>query len=619
MKKKLLSFFVCFLCLPAYAGDLPEWVSETPKPDDQYRYFVGVGSEETRAQAIQSAKSDARDQVLTYLGAEIRSDMFMRETENSLNSDSRVNVSSSVNLKGFDKEKTYCEKENKKHSCYVLMKYPLKELKQERKRLESDLGKEKTFQFNILGNDTRRGTLIIDTGNIQADFYVDGEKMGRTPAKLVGQLEPEREYKIRIDSDAYKIYERKVYIRKNVEEIITPILEPAYAKIAFELEPDVNDAVLKVNDIERKTGKKYELPAGKKIRVEAFHPQYRAVTTEYVFKRDDNKTVLIPMAEDPAVLTLVVSKPEYKIEIDGKVNEARGRERRIKLKSGKHKITVYAENVKPVSETIKLDAAEKRRMVINDDFFSDRNGSGKEKGYRFLPAVFISYGKTGKIGENFNPRKTFANADFSYLVPKLAYDTSSGAVRFIVRVSVDKDEYEKSFVEPLKKTLLKASYSSSKAKQNDLKLRCIKKDDLSYSSCGVGPVKDIASAYVRIGEPVENLFSRKAPFLVIKDVPDWTGGNKKVPVTHLEVFFSLFDQKEKSLASFTVPFVLIPYQVVGNMYVFSPIMALEDDFECDDGDESFYCGTTVLKVATKKVHIDLNDVKDIYISIGASK
>ena len=619
MKKILFCFLSCFVCAAANARDLPEWVLKTPRPGGSYHYFVGSGTEETKAQAIQNAEKAARDDVLMYLGAEVQSETFLRETSTSLNSDSRVNVSSYVNLKGFEKDSVYCEKENKKYSCYVLMRYPLKELEQERKRLETRQGKEDSFQYNVVGNDTRRGTLIVDTGNVQADLYINGEKTGRTPLKLVGQLEPDKEYEIKIDSEAHEIYKAKVYIQKNVVTKIEPPLTPAYAKVAFEPDPDVEGAVLKINGIEKKVGKKYELPAGKIVRVEISHPKYSAVTSEHVFKRNENKTVKLSLSEKTAVLTLIVSKPEYKIEIDGKVNESREKERRIELASGKHTITVYAENVKPVSDTFSLAAAGKERMEINDEFFAARNGGDEEKDYRSLPAVFVPYGKTRKIDGNFNPRQVFENADFSYLVPKLAYDTRSGAVRFIVKILIDKDEYEKSYVAPLKKTLLKASYSSSKAKKDDLKLRCVK-DDLPYLACGVKPVEDVASAYIRTGEPVEKLFSREAPFSIIKDIPNWAAGDENVPVTRLEAFFTLFDKGGKGMASFTVPFVLIPYQVVGNMYVFSPMMAAPDAFECGSGRGGrFKCGTTVFKSVTGKVHIDLNDVKDIYISIGASK
>lgn len=616
-------FLVSFLFSnTSFAEQIPDWVKQTPLSDGKYQYFVGTGSGKTKNKAIESAQAKARDEACLSLGSEIHVETTYVVRNDDEDTDDRSKISCSARLKKFDRAKEpFCQKLGKdEYYCDVLYRYPLEERRKEEKRLDETSGNV-SAEMNVIGNDPRNGILIVDTGNVVADLYIDGEKAGKTPIKLVGVVEPEKKHKIKIDSPAHEIFEKEIVVYKNVEnEITDPVLIPAYAQISFEIDPDEDDVVLKADGRKIKPGQKQKIPAGKKIKIEASHPRYKTVSSEYTFNRGEKRTVRVPLLEKDADLYLIVSRPEYRVEVDGKVDDSKDRERHFRLSPGKHKITVYAGKSKTVSDTVTLKPADKLTFEINEDFLKSKK---KEKEKRnFLPAVFVPPKSEEPFVGQFDLSRMLANIDFSYLVPRLSYDTRSGGVRFTVTVETDPKKYRENFVDPLKKALLRTSYSASKIKEENLSLRCVAANNQPQRFCGVKPLSGPTTAYIRTGEPVAKLLSREAPFAVIADIPDWAAGYEDMPVKKLEVFFALFDKNKKNLFARSVPFTLIPFQIVGNMYVFSPVMTDAEICRKTDmfgGAEEFACGATVFQAQTEKVRIDLNRVAEIYISVGAAK
>lgn len=604
----------------AVAKPIPDWVKQTPRSDGRYQYFSGTGGGKTESEAAFSARANARDEACFSLGSEIHVETTFVARNEDEDTDDRSRISCSARLKKFEEaEEPFCQTIGKnEYQCDVLYRYPLEERRKEEKRLDETSGKV-SAEMNVIGNDPRNGILIVDTGNVVADLYIDGEKAGKTPIRLVGVVEPEKKHKIKIDSPAHEIFEKEIVVYKNVEnKIENPVLIPAYAQIKFEIDPDEDDAVLKADGRKIKPGQKQKIPAGKKIKIEASHPRYKTVSSEYTFNRGEKRTVRVALLEKDADLYLIVSRPEYRVEVDGKVDDSKDRERHFRLSPGKHKITVYAGKSKTVSDTVALKPAEKLTFEINEDFL---NSKKEEKG-KFLPAVFVPPKSEEPFAGKFDLSRMLANIDFSYLVPRLSYDTRSGGVRFTVTVETDPKKYRENFADPLKKALLRSSYSASKIKEENLSLRCAPADDRPQRLCGVKPLSGPTTAYVRTGEPVAKLLSREAPFAVIADIPDWAAGYDDMPVKKLEVFFALFDKNKKNLFARSVPFTLIPFQIVGNMYVFSPVMTDAEICRKTDmfgGAEEFVCGATVFQAQTEKVRIDLNRVAEIYISVGAAK
>ena len=621
----LLVFFLSLL-LPAdtFAEQPPEWIFKTPEKDKNNRYFIGEGYGKTNDEALRHAKKDALDQALTFLGVTVYSETVISQKNDEDDIDGRSEITSGAVIKEFKRKNTFCSEKEREFGCYVLYAYPLKELEKEKKRLKGTNSGETASEMHMIGNNPQDGILSVYTGNIVADLYVDGVKMGKTPCTLNGVLPREGSYKIKIDSEAHEVYETKIDFYKNKENTVTAVLKPAYAYVKFETDPDPDGAVIKMNGREIKSGERQTVQAGTTVRIEASHPQYKTFTSEYVFKRKEKKTVKIPLLEEEANLYLIVSSPDYKVEIDGDVSDSKDRERHFRLPPGDHKITVYMKKSKIASDTFTLKPAEKRTMEINEEFLESRRKEQK-KGTP-LPAVFVPYKSTGSFSGKFNTSKLsnmLNDIDFSYLVPRLSYDTRSGSVRFTVTVGIDPKKYREAFVEPLKKSISAASYSSSKTQKTNLTLRCMTVEGQPHQFCGVKPLSVPMTAYIRTDEPVTSLFSQKAQFLSVADIPDWAAGYDDIPVKKLEVFFALFDRNKNNLAAYSFPFTLIPFQVVGNMYVFSPVMT-DDRTICRESDlfggsAEFVCGTTVFQAKTGKVRIDLNNASDIYISIGAAK
>ena len=623
----LFAFLFFFMPADVSAKDVPEpeWIFQTIESDERNNYFKGKGYGENQEKALENAEKDARNQALNYLGVSVQSEttVIQRNDRTDLH-DSSKTFSNAV-LRKFKRIKTpYCRKDEDEFVCYVQYSYPLKELQKERKRLSQERSGKRFSEMNEIVNDPRNGTLTVDTGNVVADLYVDGEKTCKTPCKLVGVLTPEQNHKIKIDSKAHEIYESEVIVFKNMVNPLNPVLKPAYASVKFEIEPDPDGAVLKMNGRKIKSGEKQIVQAGTDVRIEAEHPQYEKFRQPFTFSRGEKKTVKIPLQEKEADLYLTVSNPDYKVAVDGEVDASTDRERHFRLPSGEHEITVYMNKSKIASETVTLKPADKLPLEISEEFLKSRRK--KQEKINLLPAVFIPYKSTGTISGKFNRQKLLNmlnDIDFSYLVPRLSYDTRSGSVRFTVTVEIDPKKYREAFVEPLKKSISEASYSSSKAKKTDLALRCMNVEGQPHQFCGVEPVSVPTTAFIRTDNPVSNLFSQSAPFLSVADIPDWMADYDDIPVKKLEVYFALFDGNKNNLAAFSFPFTLIPFQIVGNMYVFSPVMTdrkrrcLEKKTFGDSAE--FVCGTTVFQAETGKVRIDLNSVSDIYISIGAAK
>ena len=112
----------------------PKWIKYTPK-STRYKFYVGRGSGKMEQEAIQKALQDAYDQAIREdFGIKTKIDAWSQETMNDVKYEKIFSEKSGqVQLVRFKREKIHIEKENNIFHVWCLFKYPLQEMKKEKK------------------------------------------------------------------------------------------------------------------------------------------------------------------------------------------------------------------------------------------------------------------------------------------------------------------------------------------------------------------------------------------------------------------------------------------------------------------------------------------------------
>ena len=124
----------------AYA-EKPAWVSKLPTPKDGYSYFVGRSSAApSEVEAVKLAEKDAKEQLIKkHFGTLIKLNTQVSESLTEVSVMSKLNEESDIiNLKGFESDSVYSEKDGNGTVVWALFKCPKADIDAEVKRIKKE-------------------------------------------------------------------------------------------------------------------------------------------------------------------------------------------------------------------------------------------------------------------------------------------------------------------------------------------------------------------------------------------------------------------------------------------------------------------------------------------------
>ncbi|MFH1726868.1 MAG: PEGA domain-containing protein [Pseudomonadota bacterium] len=245
MKYKFI-IIICLFC-PSFlmANDKPSWTNKSSWQESEYKYYVGVSSnnkteEDARRKAYENAINEL---VQSSFGGILKIDIKSYQTikDTSFYRDISFEVDR-VNISGVESMDIYIEKDKKKYTCWRLLKISDLEVDKERNRLKDALkleGNKKditNMSDNIIGFKNKHskttGSLKITTSPARAEIYLNGEPIGFSNI-LFGKIWP-GEYELLIDKKSYKPIKRKVIIASGIKSNLNIKLEKEKGTIKIE-------------------------------------------------------------------------------------------------------------------------------------------------------------------------------------------------------------------------------------------------------------------------------------------------------------------------------------------------------------------------------------------------
>lgn len=363
---RIISFLLLFILTPnAFSTERPEWTLKAPPEDATFKYYLGRTSDSPNEQsACASAFRDAFEGAIrSNFGFRARVQTESYTTEKTSSGTTRYDeVTQEVRLQGFEKVDEYIESgESGRKSCFGLYRYPKSEAEKERIRLQSLGASQKDAEFSVQGiqADAFKGVLEVTTKPSGAVVYIDGERFGKTPLRLIGQLEA-GQHQLRIDHVEYEAVDERITAFPNVTTNVHKTLVKASGKVNIITEPYGASLIIDGRPAGLTPLPGWIVEAGVKHRLEVSHPEAEKYVREFEVERGGTANLQITLPLKPAALTVFTTPADALIQIDSEEFKAPLTSKR--LEAGSYRIRVTKEGYVSYEDTVVLRGGEKRAL-----------------------------------------------------------------------------------------------------------------------------------------------------------------------------------------------------------------------------------------------------------------
>lgn len=608
MIKTILFFTALFYSLSAFGNEIaPRWVTNKPKNNSDYRYYIGNGSNGN----CDNARLDVINQIIDELGTQITAnyDSFLSESNASMQQN--ISQRSSAKLKKIVREDVFISN-GEDHRCFALYSYPQKEFENEERKIEQTQNKKDTStELNEINGgkfDLKNSVIFKTNNNLHTIGYINGKRYS-FPAKYVDEFKPGK-YTIKIIDDYYDAKNVDFIAHKNAETNVNIILKKAEAFLTIKTQ--LENVNLKINNKNYAPNKEHSFIAGEKLIITADHPSYNFIPQTIILKKNDQKKLnLIPEAKK-AKLILNLGKKVSSISIDDE--EQNTKKRDFDIIPAEHTISIKIDGIKKTAK-IKPAPAEVIELTLDDFLAPSDNFEGN---LITLPIVSFIPKSSNYYKNNINQEFIENDHDFSFLKPKLFYKQEGGIIKFITKISFDTKKYNQNYQKPLLSSLRKKSYSNNVPNTQSVRLNCKKNKELSNILCSINPSPKNTTAYLRAGDFQEKIFGDQGEFYVIENFPNFLPMKNYVQQQKLEIFVTFFDNKDNELFSFTHPFILNHFEKRDLIYSFNPTLN-QDHHPCKFSNEEHQnCGGTSISFTDDLNFFDFSKDYRIYVGIGVA-
>ena len=352
----------------ARAEPLPAWVLNRPASTAKYKFYVGRSSPKSvERDALREAMNDSAEQAnKENFGFFTKTETESFETLTDVKLSKRnTEQSQEVRLVSFEQVNLLYAKVQAKEGelsiAYVLYRYPLAEIEQEKRRLRKILADRNETPVHEIGEGggRRQGGVEIRTDPPGAEVKVDHRSWGKTPVRILGGLEPGEHLIDLIHPD----YEPEI----NGSLLIVPHQIVQYKKtlqrreVELEIKSEPDEALVSLNGktLEGSTPLKFKALLGDSLGITITHPETHPQTTSVVVG-DGMELPVFKLAYKPARVLLDSIPEGAQVFIDGKEAGKTGDPRPLLTTMGKHSIELKKSGFVEEEINVELKGGESR-------------------------------------------------------------------------------------------------------------------------------------------------------------------------------------------------------------------------------------------------------------------
>lgn len=520
--------FFLFFCLflagavsPAPAAGAPDWVTTFPKETAAYKFYVGRGTASSETEAIDKASKNVYEQALKMnFGVQMQMNAETYQTEREARLTERfVEESALVRFNDFEQIDQYIKKSGGKYSVWVLYRFSKDAIRAEKKRL-AELPEQHKKDLSVIGStdDRAKGVLEIETKPADGvDVYIDGERFGQTPLRLIGALETGT-HLLRLESPLFDTVEEDVIIipRKTVK--VSKTLKRAFAELSVSSLPKGAEVRLNGRRI-GKTPLKTKALCGEKIQLSLRHPETEESIQFLTPDKNDNRDLYFELIEKPAKLS-VFSFPEgASVLING---EKAGETplRAVSLQSGKHSVLIEKKGFEDQrrfvvlkggdtkSETFTLSPEKKSsRIRGKTPAVADRHRKYEET-LPAVPAIRLTRHASADDAVKALLKWDFPLAFIRASVSRLD-EHKNNTFKFFVHLTFDEDLYKRYFVARASEILTPFSTGMKEKNRSE---ECSFDNKTGAISCKTDKIDGHDMIYIRSGKTEHGFLSDEAPY-----------------------------------------------------------------------------------------------------------
>ncbi len=404
--KITIVFCIQILALFCFAKSKPNWTTDSIKADSHYKYYIGRASNvANESSAIGQATKDAYEQAhRENFGSEVQINSETYQTNNSTTSVARISEKSkAAKFEDFEQVDFYLEKNNEgRFDSWVLYKFSNEAIANEKRRLKSivDVPIEKiAFSTQGLIQDQAKGILQVTTDPQSAVVFIDGERFGKTPIQLIGQIE-EGSHKIRIDHNQYETIEEDFIIGRNQTITINKTLVKSSGTISINTDVPNANVIINGHPVGLTPVKEFKVESGVKNKIEISHAETEKYSQEIEVKKGDIRLLNLILPKKPAYLSISSSPVDAEIELDGGKFNLPLEKRQ--LKPGEYEIVIKKDGFLIYKDKINLLGGENKVIpVIKLESLSEAQIRINESPWILSPSIGLSTSPVIGIDKSF--------------------------------------------------------------------------------------------------------------------------------------------------------------------------------------------------------------------------
>ncbi len=323
--KLILSAIVFIIPILCFSSENPDWVKALPKADSTHKYYIGRSSfAASEAIGISQATKDAYEQAhRENFGSTVKINSETYESTSTVSSITRVSEKSrAARFEDFEQQDVFIESvDNNRFNVWVLYRFSIAAIKNEQFRLKNiKPDKDDVVLFSTQGGatDLSKGTLELVTHPSGAVVYIDGERFGKTPLKLVGQLDT-GEHQIRFDHPRHELIEEKLIVIPNKTLRVEKTLVVATGNIKIQTIPSYANVILNGQPIGLSPIDDIKVEAGVPIKIEISHAETEKVTREIIVEKGITRSLQLELPLKPSYFSLETIPTGATLQFNGRV------------------------------------------------------------------------------------------------------------------------------------------------------------------------------------------------------------------------------------------------------------------------------------------------------------
>lgn len=559
-------FCLLFLCLTpfAQAKDVPEWVSSFPKETAAYKFYVGRGTASSETKAFDAATKNVYEQALKMnfgVRMQMNAETYQTETEARM-TERFVEESALVRFNDFEQTDQYSEKGGGQYTVWVLYRFSKAAIKEEKQRLAS-LPERSKKDLSVVGSsaDAAKGTLEIETTPSDgAEVYIDGERFGQTPLRLIGALKTGR-HDLRLEHPLFDTVEETVIVIPGKTVKISKMMKRAFAAVEISSRPEKAEVRLngrRIGVTPIKTG----IPAGERIKLSLRHPETEESIHYLTASKNDSKSFLFDLIEKPAKLSFYSFPDGADVFLDG---EKIGTTplRAYSADAGSHAVAVEKDGFEYERRTVTAKGGEEKsetfdlKPVKKNERISQKRLATTD-GHRDFEEI-LPRPKAVRLRRNATADDAVAallrwDYPLSFLRASVSRSNAlnENTYRFFIRLSFDERAYKRAFVTRFAEILTPFAEESS---EKVLSETCEYDDRSGSIGCKTDKTDGHDMIYVKAGKTEHGFLFDDAPYKTYRVYTrsDWK--TKRPPdISAYKVRLTIFDAKGGESYSEDLPF-----------------------------------------------------------------